>query len=86
MNMHLAYCPRTVGGNGNVNVVKIDRLDGVRDEEGWRDLETNHGELKSPRKISSVEKDSERESERQRETETESNTLRDAPKENINFH
>lgn len=68
LNMHLAYCSRTVDGNGNVNVVKIDRLD----EEGWRDFETNHGELKSPRKISSVEKDSEREreSERQRERHT----------------
>lgn len=77
-----------VRGNGNVNVVKIDRLDGVRDEEVWRDLETNHGELKSPRKISSVEKDRERERQtnRQTEIETESNTSRDAPKENINFH
>ena len=54
-----------VRGNGNVNVVKIDRLDGVRGEEVWRDLETNHGELKSPRKISSVEKDRERERDRQ---------------------
>ena len=55
------------GENGDVDAVKIDpAATGTRvEEEGWKDLETNHGELKSPGKISSVE----REKERERETE-----------------